>query len=58
MTLKGVFFKELGMAEAVWIIELDHLPLVVGIDAHGNDIFESVRARANKEFGRYKKVQG
>ena len=40
MTLKGVFFEDLGMAEAVWAIELDRLPLVVGIDAHGNDIFE------------------
>jgi fumarate hydratase subunit beta len=58
MTLRGVFFEDLGMAEAIWIIELDHLPLVVGIDAQGNDIFESVRARANKEFGRYSKVQG
>jgi fumarate hydratase subunit beta len=55
MMLKGVFFEDLGMAEAVWIIELDHLPLVVGIDAQGNDIFESVRARANKEFERYTK---
>ena len=41
MTLKGVFFEDLGMAEAVWVIELDRLPLVVGIDAHGNDIFET-----------------
>jgi fumarate hydratase subunit beta len=57
MILKGVFFKDLGMAEAVWIIELDHLPLVVGIDAQGNDIFESVRARANKEFERYTKEE-
>jgi fumarate hydratase subunit beta len=53
MTLSGVFFKGLGMAEAVWVIELDSLPLVVGIDAHGNDIFETVRAHADKEFERY-----
>jgi fumarate hydratase subunit beta len=58
MTLRGVFFEELGMAEAVWVIELDHLPLVVGIDAQGNDIFESVRVRAEKAFGRYRKAQG
>lgn len=58
ITLRGVFFEDLGMAEAIWIFELDHLPLVVGTDAKGNDIFESVRARANKEFGRYTKVQG
>ena len=35
MTLKGVHFPDLGMAEAVWVIELDRLPLVVGIDSAG-----------------------
>ena len=53
MTLKGVFFEDLGMAEAVWVIDLDRLPLVVGIDAKGNDIFETVRVRAKKEFERF-----
>ncbi|HNX18309.1 MAG TPA: FumA C-terminus/TtdB family hydratase beta subunit [Methanoregula sp.] len=51
MTLKGEHFPDLGMAEAVWEIELDRLPLVVGIDAHGNDIFETVRENAKKSFG-------
>jgi fumarate hydratase subunit beta len=50
MTLKGVFYEDLGMAEAVWVIELDRLPLVVGIDAHGNDIFESARVHAENIF--------
>ena len=50
MTLKGVHFEDLGMAEAVWAIELDRLPLVVGIDAHGNDIFDSAREHAEKVF--------
>ena len=50
MTLKGVFFKDLGMAEAIWVIELDHLPLVVGIDAQGNDLFEKVIQRAKQEY--------
>jgi fumarate hydratase subunit beta len=50
MTLRGVFFEDLGMAEAVWAIELSRLPLVVGIDAHGNDIFLSVRKQAKKAF--------
>lgn len=53
MTLKGVFHEDLGMAEAIWVIELDRLPLVVGIDAHGNDIFESARASARKVFSSY-----
>jgi fumarate hydratase subunit beta len=50
MTVKGVFFKDLGMAEAIWVIELDHLPLVVGIDAHGNDLFDTVIQRAKQEY--------
>lgn len=50
MQLKGVFYEDLGMAEAVWAIELDRLPLVVGIDAHGNDIFEAARKHAKEAF--------
>jgi len=50
MTLKGVFFEDLGMAEAVWAIELDRLPLVVGIDAAGNDLFEGVHRNAQAGF--------
>jgi fumarate hydratase subunit beta len=46
MTLRGVYYEDLGMAEAIWIIELDRLPLVVGIDAHGNDIFRDVMEKA------------
>ena len=55
MTLKGVFYEDLGMAEAVWAIELDRLPLVVGIDSHGNDIFEAARKNAEDEFRNYSK---
>jgi fumarate hydratase subunit beta len=50
MALKGVFFEDLGMAEAIWVIALDRLPLVVGIDSHGDDIFESVRRHAGDVF--------
>ncbi len=53
MTLKGVDYEDLGMAEAVWAIELDHLPLVVGIDSHGNDIFEAARKHAKDAFTEY-----
>ena len=56
MTLKGVYYDDLGMAEAVWIIELDHLPLTVGMDAKGGDIFEVVWVAAGKAFDRYRKA--
>jgi fumarate hydratase subunit beta len=53
MTLKGVDYEDLGMAEAVWALSLDRLPLVVGIDAHGNDIFEAARKHAGAAFRNY-----
>lgn len=55
MTLKGVFFQDLGMAEAIWVIELDHLPLVVGIDSHGNDLFDTVMQHAKREYEQNRK---
>ena len=54
MTLNGVFFEDLGMAEAVWVIELDRLPLVVGIDSHENDLFDTVSRHAQEAFRRYR----
>jgi fumarate hydratase subunit beta len=53
MVLKGVYYEELGMAEAVWVIALDRLPLVVGIDSQGNDIFEAARKNADEAFRAY-----
>jgi len=54
MRLRGVYFPDLGMAEAVWAIELDRLPLVVGIDAHGNDLFgrvwDEAKAQCRAQF--------
>ncbi|HOB17077.1 MAG TPA: FumA C-terminus/TtdB family hydratase beta subunit [Candidatus Methanoculleus thermohydrogenotrophicum] len=50
MELHGVYFEDLGMAEAIWVIEADHLPLTVGIDAHGVDLFEAVRKKAKTQF--------
>jgi fumarate hydratase subunit beta len=50
MILKGVHYEDLGMAEAIWEIELDHLPLVVGIDSCGNDIFDTARKNAESAF--------
>ena len=50
MKVRGEFFPELGMAEAVWVLELDHLPLVVGIDSLGNDLFFQVQENADSRF--------
>jgi fumarate hydratase subunit beta len=58
MRLSGVYFEDLGMAEAVWAIELDRLPLVVGMDAHGGDLFARVGEKAKLQFRRLSKGTG
>lgn len=52
MELKGVYFEDLGMAEAVWEIEVDGLPLTVAMDAHGGDLYAGVAEYAQKSFQR------
>jgi fumarate hydratase subunit beta len=42
----GVEWFELGMPEAIWIMEADNFgPLTVGIDAHGNSLFADVTTK-------------
>ncbi len=52
MKLRGVYYEDLGMAEAIWIIEADRLPLVVGIDSRGGDLFGAVEREAKLQFDR------
>lgn len=49
--VRSVHWLQLGMPEAVWELEVERFgPLIVGIDAHGNDLFEKVREKALKAF--------
>jgi fumarate hydratase subunit beta len=49
--VKGVKWLDLGMAEAVWSMELFELgPLVVAIDAHGNSIYERVSGEMERNL--------
>ncbi|RQD85130.1 MAG: fumarate hydratase [Methanocalculus sp. MSAO_Arc2] len=58
MELKGVYFPDLGMAEAIWVIEVTDLMVVVGIDASGRDLFSENEAHARKRFSAWKKQTG
>lgn len=45
--VKGVYWLELGMPEAVWVLEVERFgPLVVGVDARGLDLYNEVMKRA------------
>jgi fumarate hydratase subunit beta len=47
----AVYWTELGMAEAVWQLEVvDFGPLVVGIDAQGASLYARVTAEARRQL--------
>jgi len=42
--VRSVEWFDLGMPEALWILEVEDFgPLIVAIDAHGNNVFEDVQ---------------
>lgn len=50
-SVRGVHWIDLGMAEAVWVLEMrDFGPLIVGIDSHGRNLFDEVQRRAEKRL--------
>ncbi|WP_462272257.1 FumA C-terminus/TtdB family hydratase beta subunit [Methanohalophilus sp.] len=47
----NVHWLDLGMPEAVWVIEMDEFgPLVVGIDTEGEDLFRNIREKVNENI--------
>ena len=46
------------MPETMWILEVENFgPLTVAIDAHGNNLFETIQAKAEaKKKAIYKKL--
>jgi fumarate hydratase subunit beta len=51
--VKTVYWLELGMPEAVWMLRVKEFgPLIVGIDTKGKDIFTEVREKAQKQLGK------
>jgi len=47
--VKSVEWFDLGMPEAMWILEVEDFgPLIVAIDAHGNNLFEDVQKKVEE----------
>lgn len=47
--VKGVEWYELGMPEAIWVMDADNFgPLTVAIDSHGNSLFADVAAKVKE----------
>lgn len=46
-----VYWLDLGMTEAVWVLEVERFgPLIVGIDAHGNDLYAEIMKKADERI--------
>ena len=56
--VKDRVWSDLGMPETMWILEVENFgPLTVAIDAHGNNLFETIQAKAEaKKKAIYKKL--
>jgi fumarate hydratase subunit beta len=57
-TVKTVEWFDLGMPEALWILEAEEFgPLTVAIDAYGNNLFEDVKKKTEENrMAIYKKL--
>lgn len=55
----GVHWFELGMPEAIWVLETENFgPLIVGIDSHGKSLFADVDAVVKKNADKARKMLG
>lgn len=51
LRVRGAYFEDLGMAEAIWIMDaVDMGPMIVAIDSHGRDLYSEVRESAKKRL--------
>ena len=49
--VEGVYLlEEFGAAEAVWVFDVKNFEAVVGIDAHGNNLFDAVRQSSYEQL--------
>ncbi len=50
--VKGVYWLDLGMPEAVWIFEVESLPCIVAIDMKGNNLYDEVKRVVEENYRR------
>ncbi|MCS7143669.1 MAG: FumA C-terminus/TtdB family hydratase beta subunit [Archaeoglobaceae archaeon] len=49
--IKGVYWEDLGMAEAVWVLEVEKFgPCIVAIDVKGRNIYDDVRKKVREKL--------
>ncbi len=57
--IRDVAWLDLGMPEALWIMEVERFgPLIVAIDATGENLFEQIQTSAKKNREKAYKLAG
>jgi len=58
-SVSGVEWYELGMPEAIWIMNADNFgPLTVAIDSHGNSLYAAVNAKVKENEAKAREKLG
>ena len=50
--VRGVHWLDLGVVEAVWILEVHRFPCIVAIDFEGRSVYEDVRRKVEDSYER------
>jgi len=50
--VKDVHWLDLGMPEAVWVLEVERFPCIVAIDIKGNNIYNEVKKKVEENYRR------
>ncbi len=58
-SVKGVHWLDLGMPEALWILEAEGFgPLIVAMDSHGNSLYEHVATTTKRNITQARRILG
>jgi len=58
-SVKGVHWLDLGMPEALWVLEAKNLgPLIVAMDSHGNSLYEHIETTTKRNVVEAKRILG
>ncbi len=47
---KVFMLEEFGVPEALWVIEVEHFPVVVSMDSHGGSLHDTVEKESKSKF--------
>ena len=54
MKIKNIYQRQLGMADAIWKIEIKDFPLMVAMDSKGKSIYYDVYKKSKKKWEKFK----